>query len=216
MEIKYWADIACPYSYIGITRMQQALAELDIADRTPLEFKSFQLDPTLGTTPKQTMVDYYAQTQQVSTSEALSALKDIDQLAATAGLSIQMEKALPVNSLMAHRLIKYVESLNDQALLNKTVQRLYQLYFTDQQSIADIDILLPAMIKLGLPAIEVEKLLKGNRFEDQVRQDERRAFMIGIPSAPLFVINNQYSITGAQPYEVFVASLKKIQEKSAR
>ena len=42
MEIQYWADIACPYCYMGITQLQRALKELKIADQTPLKFMSFQ------------------------------------------------------------------------------------------------------------------------------------------------------------------------------
>lgn len=200
MEIQYWADIACPYCYMGITQLQRALKELKIADQTPLKFMSFQLDPTLPTTTDLSMTEYYAKTHQ------------IDQLAADIDLPIKMENAIPVNTLAAHRLIKYIESLNDQALLNKAVKRLYQLYFNDNESIADYEALTVAMNEIGLPVADVKKVLESNQYEDEVRKNERRAFMIGMPSAPLFVINNKYSITGAQPYEVFLEALKKVKD----
>ena len=126
-----------------------------------------------------------------------------------------MEAAIPVNTLAAHRLIKYVESLNNQALLNKTVKRLYQVYFNDNKSIADNKVLTNAMSAIGLPTDDVKSVLESGKFETEVRKNERRAFMIGMPSAPLFVINNKYSITGAQPYEVFLEALKKVINKNA-
>ncbi|MBB1078725.1 DsbA family oxidoreductase [Limosilactobacillus sp. STM2_1] len=212
MEIKYWADIACPYCYVGITRLAKALNELKIADQTSLQFMSFQLDPTLPMTTKLTMPDYYAKSHKISKDQALAQLHKIDQFAATASLTIKMENAIPVNTLAAHRLIKYVETLNDQRLLNQTINQLYQLYFVANKSIANNDILTSSMTKLGLDASEVTEILNSNKYEDKVRKDERQAFMIGMPSAPLFVINNKYSITGAQPYEVFVESLKKINQ----
>ncbi|MBB1123364.1 DsbA family oxidoreductase [Limosilactobacillus albertensis] len=215
MEIKYWADIACPYCYIGITQLQRALEELKIADQRPLEFMSFQLDPTLPTTTNKSMTEYYAQTYKLTTQEALSQLEQIDKMAANINLPIKMEAAIPVNTLAAHRLIKYVESLNNQALLNKTVKRLYQVYFNDNKSIADNKVLTNAMSSIGLPTNDVKSVLESGKFETEVRKNERRAFMIGMPSAPLFVINNKYSITGAQPYEVFLEALKKVINKNA-
>ncbi len=215
MEIKYWADIACPYCYIGITQLQRALEELKIADQTPLEFMSFQLDPTLPTTTNKSMTEYYAQTHKLTTQEALSQLEQIDKMAANINLPIKMEAAIPVNTLAAHRLIKYVESLNNQVLLNKTVKRLYQVYFNDNKSIADNKVLTNAMSSIGLPTDDVKSVLESGKFETEVRKNERRAFMIGMPSAPLFVINNKYSITGAQPYEVFLEALKKVINKNA-
>ncbi|WP_371823991.1 DsbA family oxidoreductase [Limosilactobacillus reuteri] len=194
MEIQYWADIACPYCYMGITQLQRALKELKIADQTPLKFMSFQLDPTLPTTTDLSMAEYYAKTHQPTKQEAATQIQKIDQLAAEA----------------AHRLIKYIESLNDQALLNKAVKRLYQLYFNDNESITDYEALTVAMNEIRLPVADVKKVLESNQYEDEVRKNERRTFMIGMPSAPLFVINNKYSITGAQPYEVFLEALKKV------
>ena len=66
------------------------------------------------------------------------------------------------------------------------------------------------MNEIVLPVADVKKVLESNQYKDEVRKNERRAFMIGMPSAPLFVINNKYSITGAQPYEVFLEALKKV------
>ncbi|MCC4323635.1 DsbA family protein [Limosilactobacillus reuteri] len=182
MEIQYWADIACPYCYMGITQLQRALKELKIADQTPLKFMSFQLDPTLPTTTDLSMTEYYAKTHQLTKQEAATQIQKIDQLAADIDLPI----------------------------LNKAVKRLYQLYFNDNESIADYEALTVAMNEIGLPVANVKKVLESNQYEDEVRKNERRAFMIGMPSAPLFVINNKYSITGAQPYEVFLEALKKV------
>jgi predicted DsbA family dithiol-disulfide isomerase len=160
MEIQYWADIACPYCYMGITQLQRALKELKIADQTPLKFMSFQLDPTLPTTTDLSMTEYYAKAHQLTKQEAATQIQKIDQLAADIDLPIKMENAIPVNTLAAHRLIKYIESLNDQALLNKAVKRLYQLYFNDNESIADYEVLTGAMNEIGLPVADVKKVLE--------------------------------------------------------
>ena len=50
MEIKYWSDIACPFCYIGSNNMKKALKDLDLQDKVPLKFLSYQLDPNAPTT----------------------------------------------------------------------------------------------------------------------------------------------------------------------
>lgn len=80
MEIQYWADIACPYCYMGITQLQRALKELKIADQTPLKFMSFQLDPTLPTTTDLSMTEYYAKTHQLTSKKLLHKYKKLINL----------------------------------------------------------------------------------------------------------------------------------------
>ena len=42
MKITYWSDFACPYCYIGNTRLHRALEDLNIdAD---IKMKAFELD----------------------------------------------------------------------------------------------------------------------------------------------------------------------------
>ena len=56
--------------------------------------------------------EYYAKAHQLTKQEAATQIQKIDQLAADIDLPIKMENAIPVNTLAAHRLIKYIESLN--------------------------------------------------------------------------------------------------------
>ena len=45
MKITYWSDYACPFCYIGETRMKKAIAAMDTTEPIELEMKAFQLDP---------------------------------------------------------------------------------------------------------------------------------------------------------------------------
>src|SRR5699024_12880302 len=101
--------------------------------------------------------EYNKTNHKLTKQQIIKQIHKIDQLAADIDLTIKMENAIPVNTLAAHRLIKYIESLNDQALLNKAVKRLYQLYFNDNESIADYEALTVAMNEIGLPVADVKK-----------------------------------------------------------
>ncbi|MBP3844973.1 MAG: DsbA family protein [Prevotella sp.] len=46
MKIVYWSDYACPYCYIGETRLKKAIKELGLENEVEIETRAFELDPT--------------------------------------------------------------------------------------------------------------------------------------------------------------------------
>lgn len=211
MEIKYWSDIACPFCYIGSTRMKRALKEMNIYDETPLEFKSFQLDPTLPKTTKENMLDHFSKGHGMTKQQAKAQIEQISQMGASDGLKVDLLNAIPTNTEDAHRLIKLADSKNDEALTERVIDAFYQVYFSNGESIADHDVLTKAATEAGLDGQEVSSVLSDDKYLKEVRADEIEAQQLGIHAAPFFVINNKYGISGAQPYEVMLDALKKIE-----
>ena len=113
----------------------------------------------------------------------------------------------------AHRLIKLAEEKDDRDLTEKLISRLYKVYFTDGESIADFDVLTKAATEAGMDEAEVEQLLNSSKYQKEVIADEIEAQQSGIQGAPFFVLNNKYGISGAQSYEVFVKALKQVMEE---
>ena len=50
ITLTIWSDFACPYCYIGETRLQNAIEQLGLQDDVTVDFRAFELDPT---TPKE-------------------------------------------------------------------------------------------------------------------------------------------------------------------
>lgn len=215
MEIKYWSDIACPFCYIGSTRMKRALAELGLAETTPLEFKAFQLDPTLPTKTDKTMLDNFANGHGMSKAQAKAQIQQISQMGAGDGLKVDLLNAVPTNTFDAHRLIKLAASLGDDTVTEKVIDAFYQVYFSNGESIADHAVLRAASVNAGLSGEQVDAVLASQQFAQDVRDDEMMAERLGIHGAPFFVINNKFGISGAQPYDTMVDALKQIQAKEA-
>ena len=215
MVIKYLSDIACPFCYIGSTRMKRALKELGIAAETPLEFKAFQLDPTLPTTTTKTMTENFSQGHGMTAEQAQAQMAQIAQMGAGDGLTIDLEHAVPTNTLDAHRLIKLAASLGDDAVTEALITNLYQVYFSRGESIADHAVLQRAAADAGLPADRVAAVLASQEFAAAVRADETEAHQMGIQGAPFFVLNNKYGISGAQPYDAMVSALRQVLAEEA-
>ena len=51
MEIKIWADFACPYSYMGEKQLMDIIEKMGIADNVKIRFLSYQLDPDAPAIP---------------------------------------------------------------------------------------------------------------------------------------------------------------------
>ncbi|MPN55395.1 hypothetical protein SDC9_203077 [bioreactor metagenome] len=47
MKIEIWSDVMCPFCYIGKRNFETALEQFDNKDKIDVEWKSFQLDPSI-------------------------------------------------------------------------------------------------------------------------------------------------------------------------
>ena len=82
-------------------------------------------------------------------------------------------------------------------------------YHVEGEPIGDPTTLERLAIEAGLPAEEVRELLAGERFTDEVRDDERTAASFGIGGVPFFVVDRTLGASGAQSRETFAALLER-------
>ncbi len=213
MEIKYWSDIACPFCYIASHRMQKAMQA--VGEQSPLEFKSFELNPAAPKETNDSYLDHFMQGNPAMKTQAKQRMQMIEKMAHDDGLAMRIQDVVPTNTFDAHRLIKLAQAQNDPELTKRVIDRFYQIYFNDGQSIADHDVLLKAAVEAGLEQNQVEHVLNSDEHREDVLNDEQESRQLGIQGAPFFVINNKYAVSGAQPYEVFLNALKQIQAEEA-
>jgi predicted DsbA family dithiol-disulfide isomerase len=64
-------------------------------------------------------------------------------------------------------------------------------------------------VEVGLEADEVSEVLAGDRYGDDVREDEATARGIGCTGVPFFVVDRRYAVAGAQPADVFTEVLTR-------
>ncbi|NWK50951.1 DsbA family protein, partial [Acinetobacter sp. SwsAc7] len=77
-------------------------------------------------------------------------------------------------------------------------------------SIFDRKELVELATEIGLSREETESVFSNDLFKQGVLQDEENAHAIGASGVPLFVINNKYSISGAQSVETFLSVLEQV------
>ena len=212
MKITYWSDYACPYCYIGETRLKKAIAGIPELTDVEIEMKAFQLDPTAGEHATVDTQTRFAHKYGISMKEAGETIEDISRMGIAEGLDFKYATTLFTNTMDAHRLTKLAQSKEDPELADKVTESLFRAYFSENQELADKDLLQKIGEDCGLDVVEVKEVLDSDKYQDEVILDEREASRYGIHAVPFFVVG-QYGISGAQSVEDMKATIVKVLEE---
>lgn len=184
MKIVYWSDYACPYCYIGETRLKKAIKELGLENEVEIETRAFELDPDAPKTVETITVDRFAMKYRLSKEEAQQQIDHISQLGIDEGIDFRYATTLYTNTRDAHRLTKLAQTKHDAALEDRVSELLFDAYFTRNEKLADHDVLLRVAREAGLDETEAKNILESNQFDEEVRFDEREAMMRGVHGVP--------------------------------
>ena len=210
MKITYWSDYACPYCYIGETRLRNAIASLDLEDEVDIEMKAFELNPDATYEVVGPTLDRFAAKYGLTKDEAAERIEGISQMGRDEGIEFNYATTLNTNMLDAHRLTKLAHSLG-----NTTFEELcYEAYFVKNEVMADRDVLRRIASEAGLPEKDVERVLASGEFDAEVRADEREAYAMGVHAVPFFVVDGKYAISGCYPTDEMARVLEKAHSES--
>ncbi len=204
MKIEIWSDIVCPFCYIGKRRFEEALAEFKEKDKVQVEWKSFLLDPHAETKDGKKIYEVLAEKKGWSIEYAKKANAQVTEMAKQAGLNFDFDSVIPANSFLAHRLAHLAAKHDLQDLAE---EELFKAYFTEGKNINDKEVLTIIGINIGLPKNEVRSLFETDEFTQEVKTEAYEAEQIGVRGVPFFVIDRKYSVSGAQPKDVFASAL---------
>lgn len=210
MKVEIWSDIVCPFCYIGKRNFEKALADFGGRDRVEVVWRSFQLDPGLKKQEGQSLDQYLAEKKGVPLAEAREMNAFMTNRAKEAGLDYHLDRAILNNTFDAHRLLHLARHKGVQDQLKEL---LFAAYYTEGKDIGDAGTLIAIAGQAGIPAEEAREVLTGDRYADEVRQDQYEAQQVGARGVPFFVFNNKYAVSGAQPAEVFTQVLEKAGEE---
>jgi predicted DsbA family dithiol-disulfide isomerase len=199
MRIEVFADVLCPWCYIGKRRLAAATAQIADRDEVEVVWRSYELGPAAGRVPGPTAAE--AMTQWWG-ERAAARVAHIRAVGAEDGLELNLHLARPVNTFDAHRLIHVAAA---HGVADEMAERLLRGYHTEGLNIADQDVL----TRLGG---EVGIALTGDAGADSVRADERRAAELGITGVPSVVIDGGPVVSGVQP----PADLRRLIEDALR
>ena len=207
MKVEIWSDYQCPFCYIGKRRFEDALSQFEHKSQVEVEFRSFELNPEAERDINMSQNEMLAKKYGMSQAQVEANSQNMTQQAAELGLEYHLDKVILTNSFDAHRLMHFAETKGKGKEMN---ERLFKAYFTEGKHIGDHATLADLAEEVGLEKSEVESMLAGTAFTAEVRGNEQEGSLLGITGVPFFVINRKYGISGAQPPEAFLDTLKKV------
>ena len=90
-------------------------------------------------------------------------------------------------------------------------EKIFCSYFTKTNDIGSMDVIMETAGDVGLSSAELQQALNEKRYLQRLENVTQKAHKNGINSAPTFIIEDKFTITGAQPIDVFREILGKIQ-----
>lgn len=206
MKIEIWSDVMCPFCYIGKRHFEEALSKFSDKEHIDIEWKSFQLDPTMPDVVEESQEDYLVKRKGMSRDQIQGMLQNVTTMGKEAGLDFNFDQSIMVNSQKAHQLIQFAKS---KGLGNEIEERLFQAYFTEGKNVADETTLTELGKEIGLDENELQVAFNDDKYLYQMKQDIQEAQNIGVRGVPFFVFDRKYGVSGAQPTEAFLETLNK-------
>ncbi|WP_281233342.1 DsbA family oxidoreductase [Flavobacterium gelatinilyticum] len=206
MKIEIWSDIMCPFCYIGKRQLETALKEFP-ENEFEIEWKSFQLDPSITPQPGKDVYTYLAERKGMTVEQSKEMHKGVTERAKSVGLDYNFDKAVISNSFTAHRIIQLAKT---KKLGDEIEEIFFKAYFTEGRDLNDGPTLIELAEKAGLERNEILNVLQSDDlFIKEVHSDINEAQQIGVQGVPFFVFDRKYAVSGAQPVEAFVQTIKE-------
>ncbi|MDQ1162139.1 putative DsbA family dithiol-disulfide isomerase [Chryseobacterium sp. SORGH_AS 447] len=211
MKVEIWSDVMCPFCYIGKNNFEKALAQLPFKDEVEVEWKSFQLDPSLNPEETKTTLEYFREKKGFPEAQAQQMIGQVKQMGNGSGIDFHFEKALITNTFSAHKILHLAKKYKKS---NEMEEALFIAHFIDGKNVGDDETLISLAESLGIDREEAREVLNSDTFNAEISQDIQEARNNGVSGVPFFILNGKYAVSGAQPAELFVNALQQTYDET--
>lgn len=207
ITIDLWADITCPFCYIGETLLVRALEKFEHRDEVEVKWRSCILRPDweLGKsmTWKESMSRIEAPEQKALFEKKTSILRALSE---KYGLRFNLENAISHNSINAARLLKLAGEKGKTLALATAFGK---GYFEEALNMGEFANLRAKAFEVGLDAQEIDEVLAGDRYLDEVKEDQKLAEKYAYNYVPTMYFNGGNMLEGLLKEEQISEALIK-------
>ena len=124
MIIDVWADVVCPWCFIGKRRLEKALETFVHRDQVTIRHRAFQLQPDI----KETVLtkNYLAEKYQASVEQVTQMQANVCAVADGEGLCYNLDETYSGNTFDAHRLLLWSATEGKQ---HELLEAVFSNYF---------------------------------------------------------------------------------------
>jgi predicted DsbA family dithiol-disulfide isomerase len=203
LKIDVYADVVCPWCYVGKRRLAKALELTGLRDAAQVRWLPFELNP--GLPPEGIGRRAYLSAKfgpgYAAAEERLSTIGRFENIPFDFARIV-----LQPNTLNAHRLIRWAEKRSRQ---DEAAEGLFRAHFVEGRDIGKAPVLTDVGAACGLPKDDVERFLASNELTAEIKEDEEVASRAGIKFVPFFLVNGKPAIRGAEDADVMAGVLRE-------
>lgn len=203
ISVDVWSDYVCPWCWIAKKRFEKGLEEFEYSKQVDVRHHSYRI--ASGHPPIAFRSALYQKFGGEHVAELM--MNQIESTGKSDGLIYNFDTMLFGDTREAHALTAAARESGFGAQMS---EKLFFASTTEGRSIFDRDELIALAVEVGMTRSQAESALNNPVFRDSVDDDEARARAIGASGVPLFVINNKYAISGAQPAANFLSALRQV------
>lgn len=199
VAIEMVSDIVCPWCWLGLRRIEAAIAEVPDV-RVQLLFRPYELDPTIPASG----VDYKTyMAGRVTSPEGKERMAAMRQALIAYGEAEDIPYRFDAvtrrpNSFDAHRLVRWAQGQDKGAAAKEA---LFRAYFNQGKDVGDHDVLLDVAREIDLDPDIVRDLLKSDADVQAVREEAEKFRQMGIAGVPTYIANRKIAVQGAESAE---------------
>lgn len=197
MRLDIFADIICPWCWIGKRRLERALKARPQQGLTT-RWRAFQLNPGMpaaGMDRREYLAAKFGNDNQAKR------IYDVIRAAGESeGLEFNFDNIQRTpNTLRAHRLVRLAQ---ERGKGNQMIEALFQAYFVRGENIGDRTVLVDAALPLGFTEEEVQHHIDSAEALEAVQAEDALARRHGINGVPCYIFNSKFALAGAHEPEV--------------
>jgi predicted DsbA family dithiol-disulfide isomerase len=202
LPIDLFADVVCPWCFLGHQRLERVLASLGQPAR--VTHRPFMLDP--NTPPAGDDIPARLRRKYGVPPEKLWARLEAEARKSDLDLDLSKQR-FSYPTARAHTLIRHAAAKGTQSAL---VHALYRANFQEARNINDPTVLADVAAPHGFTTDEVTRLTNDEGELAATREEALAAAAAGIDGVPLFVFGERLSVAGAQPEFVLRDAIEQV------
>ncbi|CAM6087758.1 unnamed protein product [Calypogeia fissa] len=203
VNIDAYSDVACPWCYVGKRRLDLAIQKIEGDAKSPsirvvVKWHPYMIDLRTNISGE----EYLAYNRRRWGSDSWT--QSLRRSGAKNGLNFADWQWWP-NTLHAHRLVHLADSFGKGA---EAKQLLLEKTYEKGLNVSNVEVLCSIAEELDLPK-PTEYLESDQGKEEVLKQDKFAKSKLGIGSVPHFIVDNKFSLSGAQDVATFESAIQK-------
>ncbi len=144
--------------------------------------------------------------EHVLRARAAGSEQRLSQMAKSFGMKFVSTKRI-YNTRLAHEATEYAR---DHGRVQEFHAIVFRKVYGEGLDISQWDVLRSAAEEAGLDPDEMQREVEAGKYTENVEQQVKQAYQMGVSGVPTYVINDRYAVVGAQPYDVFKRALETV------